>query len=100
VAAINDRHAAPFLDKADDDGVFPRLFADRSQENIQKTFDTFYAGVVTYDMAHQWITEPGPFKYRYRWLSQSGGDHELKDFVDRQFETAFGVSPDDVELVD
>lgn len=99
IAAIHDRHSAPFIDKADDDGIFPRLYTDRNQDNVQKTFDTFYAGVVTYDMTHQWITEADPFKYHYRWLSQAGGDQVLKAFVDRQFEGAFGVHPDEVELV-
>jgi hypothetical protein len=99
IAALHERHSAPFIDKEDDDGVFPRLYTDRNQNNVQKTFDAFYASVVLYDMTHQWIAEPGPFKYRYRWLSQAGSDHLLKAFVDRQFEGAFGVHPDEVELV-
>jgi hypothetical protein len=100
IVALDQRHAAPFIDKADDDGVFPRIYADRDQDKVQKTFDAFYGSVVLYDMVHQWITEPGPFKYRYRWLSQEGPDSELKAFVDRGFKSAFGVHPDDVELLD
>ncbi|RWP42429.1 MAG: hypothetical protein EOR04_11470 [Mesorhizobium sp.] len=99
ITALHGRHSAPFIDKADDEGVFPRLYTDRNQNDVQKTFDAFYSGVVTYDMTHQWITESGPFKYRYRWLSQAGGDEVLKGYVDRQFEGAFGVRPDEVELV-
>ncbi|RWC33236.1 hypothetical protein [Mesorhizobium sp.] len=99
IAALHDRHSAPFIDKADDDGIFPRLYTDRNQDNVQKTFDAFYASVVIYDMTHQWITEPAPFKYHYRWLSREGDYQALKAFVDRQFEGAFGVHPDEVELV-
>lgn len=99
IAALHERHSAPFIDKADDDGVFPRLYTNRNQDNVQKTFDAFYASVVTYDMTHQWITKPGPFKYPYRWLSQTAGGHVLKTFADNQFEGAFGVHPDDVELI-
>lgn len=99
IVAVHDRHSAPFIDKEDDDGIFPRLFANRDQKLVQRTFDNFYSSVVLYDLAHQWITQPGPFTYNYRWLSQRGGAGELKAFADRHFEKAFGVRPDDVELL-
>ncbi len=98
-AELFERHGAPFVDKADDDGIFPRKYEGRDEAAVQKTFDLFYAATVTYDMARQWITEPGPFTYDYRWLSQRGADGELKAFADRQFESVFGVAPDSVELL-
>lgn len=93
-----DRHGALFLDKADDDGIFPRLFPGRDEAVVQEMFDSFYAANLTYDMTDQWIRRPGPFAYDYRWLSQSGSYDEIKDFADRHFEMAYGVRPDTVRF--
>ena len=98
-AALFDRHGALFIDKEDDDGIFPRLFVEREQRLVQKTFNSFYAVNLTYDMTNQWIMHPGSFTYNYRWLSQSGSDAVVKDFADRGFEQVYGVRPDAVELL-
>ncbi len=94
-----DRHSALFIDKEDDDGIFPRLHEGRDQRLVQETFNSFYAVNLTYDMTDQWITREGPFEYDYRWLSQSGSSAEIKEFADRHFKQIYGVSPDAVELL-
>lgn len=99
VADLFESHSALFVDKEDDDGVFPRLVKGRSLENIQKVFDAFYAANLTYDLAGQWITRSGRFEYDYGWLSQSGDAAEIKAFADRNFEQVFGVWPDAAELL-
>lgn len=41
------RHRAAFVDKADDDGVFPRTYPDKDPAAVQETFQDFYASTVT-----------------------------------------------------
>ena len=53
---------------------------------VQKSFDTFYAMNVTYDLTRQWIAMPGKFAYDYRWLSSKGTPEEMKNFADVHFE--------------
>jgi hypothetical protein len=94
-----NRHAAPFVDKQDDDGIFPRLYPDRDEKFVEDTFYSFYAYNITYDLTNQWITQSGPFTYDYRWFSQSGTHEIIKDFAARHFLDAYGVHPDTVELL-
>lgn len=99
ISELFDRHRAPFVDKADDDGVFPRTYPDKDEAAVQRTFQSFYAATVTYDMTRQWIVEPGPFHYRYNWLVQNAKHEEMKAYVDRLFRSIYGVWPDDIELL-
>jgi len=94
-----NRHAAPFVDKQDDDGIFPRLYTDRDEKLVKDVFYSFYACNITYDLTNQWITQSGPFTYDYRWFSQSGTHEEIKDFADRHFLQVYGVHPDAVNLL-
>lgn len=91
-----DRHGALFVDKEDDDGVFPRLALGRTDSDVQETFDDFYKNNVIFDLTRQWITEPGPFQFDYRWLTQKGSHQEIQDFTERCFETIYGVKPSSV----
>jgi hypothetical protein len=100
ISALFDQHCALFVDKEDDDGIFPRMVTGRDPRLVQEMFDTFYNATVLYDMTDQWITQPGPFSYNYRWLSQSGTDAEIKGAADRTFEQAYGVLPDHVQIID
>lgn len=94
-----DRHGALFVDKEDDDGVYPRLLVGRSEKEVQDTFDDFYMNNVIYDLTRQWITQPGPFSYDYRWLSQKGSDQEIQEFAERSFEGVYGVRPSNVDVL-
>lgn len=98
VQTLFERHSALFVDKEDDDGVFPRLHSDRDMDAVQSMFESFYAVNVTYDMTDQWIRLSGPFTYDYRWLSASGEKPHMKQFADRQFQSVYGVHPDRVAL--
>ncbi len=94
-----ERHGALFVDKEDDDGVYPRLLTGRSENDIHATFDAFYNDNVIYDLTRQWITKPGPFTYNFRWLSQTGSDHEIQEYAERSFEAVYGVRPSNVEVL-
>jgi hypothetical protein len=94
VEILFDRHGALFVDREDGDGgVYPRLRFGRSEHEVQKAFDAFYANNVIFDLTTQWIAEPGPFKFDYRWLSQNGSAAEIKEFAERTFESIYGVRP-------
>ncbi|MEZ0497434.1 hypothetical protein [Sphingomonas sp. IW22] len=99
VQTLFERHSALFVDKEDDDGVFPRLQSDRDMDAVQRMFESFYAANVTYDMTDQWIRLPGPFTYDYRWLSASGEKPHMKQFADHHFQSVYGIHPDRVTLL-
>jgi len=98
-ATLFDRHGALFVDKEDDDGVYPRLPIGRSESEVQETFDDFYAHNVIFDLTRQWICEPGPFRYDYRWLSQKASDAEIQEFAERTFESVYGSKPSSAEIL-
>jgi hypothetical protein len=97
--ALFDRHGALFVDKEDDDGIYPRLLVGRSEDEVQAVFDDFYANNVIYDLTRQWIVQPGSFKYDYRWLSQKGTDDEIQNFAERTFASVYGVKPSDAVIL-
>lgn len=99
IGRLFDSHSAPFIDKAEDGGIYPRLITAKSEAVIQATFETFYAVNVTYDMTRQWIAKTGPFEYDYRWLSSSGTPTDMKNFADCHFEQVYGVHPDTFEIL-
>ena len=98
-AILFNRHEALFLDKADDDGIFPRMFLDRNELDVHASFEAFYASNIVYHMTDQWITRKGPFVYDFRWLSNQGTQQQLKDFADGNFANAYGVHPDNARLL-
>lgn len=65
----------------------------------EHSFPDHLMGDGHYDMTHRWITQSGPFTYNYRWLSQTGAYNDIRAFADRNFEHAYGVYPDIVELL-
>lgn len=98
-AELFDRHGALFVDKEDDDGIYPRLVSGRTERDVQEVFDDFYANNVLFDLTHQWITEPGPFRFDYRWLTQQGTNQEIQDFAEQCFQSVYGVRPSAVDLI-
>ena len=99
ITALFERHEAPFIDKAEDGGIYPRLMPGKDEAAIHAAFENFYAVTVTYDLARQWIAMPGPFEYNYRWLASTGTDAEMKNFGDRHFEKVYGVHPDTFKII-
>lgn len=93
------RHGAPFIDKEDDDGVFPVIRPNLSPENIYETFNKFYQYVVAFDMTEQLINDNGPFRYDFKWLSCFAKAGEIKNFVDDMFFHAYGIYPDDFSIL-
>jgi hypothetical protein len=94
-----DKHGALFVDKENDDSVFPRIQSARSEEIVDDVFQHFYAANVTYDLVRQWINEPGPFEYDLNWLKAGSSIDEQRTFMRRQFNSAFGFDPNDVQVL-
>lgn len=94
-----EKHQALFVDKEHDDSVFPRMQEGRTEEDVDEVFQNFYGHNVIYDLVRQWIIEPGPFKYDINWLKANAKKEEQKIFMRRQFQSAFGVDPEDAEII-
>lgn len=99
-SVLFDRHGALFVDKPDDDGVFPRLRAGLDEAAIRPVFESFYSAIAMYDLTRQWITAQGSFTYDFRWLVQHGTHADMKIFADRHFRSAYGLDPDAAELLE
>lgn len=98
-ATLFERHQALFVDKEEGYGIFPRQHTDRDELVVHNVFEAFYAVNITYDMTNQWISHPGPFTYKYRWLADHGSHDEIKSFADRHFVSVYGAHPDNAELL-
>jgi len=99
IEGLFGRHEAPFMDKADDGGIYPRLISGRDEKAVHNAFENFYAINVAYDLTRQWIAQPGPFTYDYRWLSSTGAEAEMKNFGARHFKMIYGIHPDAIEIL-
>jgi hypothetical protein len=98
-ADLFERHGALFVDREMDSGIYPRMRKGYDERAVQKMFDDFYAAVVTYEMTDQLIVKNGPFEYKYDWLKPSASPEEFKQFADRNFKAAYGIAPDEIEIV-
>jgi hypothetical protein len=94
-----DQHGALFVDKEEDDSVFPRLQRNRDEAIVHEAFDTFYRNATVYDLANQWIADTGPFKYDMQWLTASASEEEMASYLRRSFMAAFGLDTENVELL-
>jgi hypothetical protein len=94
-----ERHGALFVDRETDSGIYPRMRKDYGEKAVQKMFNDFYAAVVTYEMTDQLIVKSGPFEYKYDWLMPSASPEEFKQFADRHFRAAYGIAPDEIEII-
>ncbi len=94
-----EKHSALFVDKEHDDGVFARLQPGRDEATVMATFNEFYHYTMVYDLTNQWISENGAFKYDFHWLQPNASENELKIFLKQQFNTAFGIDIETVEVL-
>ncbi|UTX48830.1 hypothetical protein [Chryseobacterium sp. MA9] len=75
VKKIFNRHQALFIDIIGGE-IRPTIFDDHLEDNTMETFQAFYSYNTTYDMTFKWITEKGPFKYEYQWLTTKYSNEE------------------------
>ena len=96
---IFGRNQALFVDKEDDDGVYPIDVPGRDVAIVDETFNLFYAWIVNYDLVSQWIAKDGPFRYPYRWLSTAYGQKAMEKWAANGFAPVFGEHPDGFEIL-
>ena len=96
---VFSRNQALFMDKEDDDGVFPAEVPGRDADIVDETFNLFYAWIVNYDLVSQWTVEEGPFRYPYRWLSTAHDPKKMEEWVANGFARVFGEYPDRFEIL-
>jgi hypothetical protein len=97
--AIFQRNYALFVDKEDDNGIFPVELPGRDPAIVHETFNQFYAWIVNYDLISQWTVAEGPFNYNFDWLSTAHDPAHVKDWVANGFEHVFGIYPDKFEIL-
>jgi hypothetical protein len=98
-AELFDKHGALFVDKEDDDAVFPRLQHGRDEAVVSHAFNEFYRSAVVYDLANQWISQPGPFRYDISWLKPSASPDQMKEYLRGNFRAGFQLDPEEVQLI-
>ena len=99
VETIWHRNQALFVDKEDDDGIFPIYVRGRDHHNVYEMFNQFYDWIVSYDLLSQWIVEEGPFEYNYRWLSTTHEPNKMKGWAAESFARSLGVHPNEFEIL-
>lgn len=99
IVDLFDKHGALFVDKEDDDAVFPRIQRWRDETVVERTFNTFYQHTVIYDLTDQWISRSGPFRYDIDWLKPSASSDQMKEYLRGNFRAAFQLDPEDVQLL-
>ncbi len=99
VEKLFNRHQALFIDVIGGE-IRPTIFDDHHEDNTMETFQTFYTFNTTYDMTFKWITEKGPFKYDYHWLTSKYSDEEMKDWVRNNFKETYSIFPEELKTFD
>ena len=92
------KHLSTFADKAYEDGVFPREMPGRSPEDIQETFNTFYAVNLLFGLTKQWILEDGEFKHNYDWLADHRKTEKIKERTEKNFKALYNIGLSDIKI--
>lgn len=100
VRALLVDHLSLFQDRADTEQIFPRAMPGRSDQNIKMLVQTFFTGMLVYDLALQWTLRPGPFHYDFKWLTGKNDNAALIALAKRQFQQYYGIDPDTCDLID
>ncbi len=87
-----ETHSALFADKADGN-IYPRIFSDKDERAILKTFNTFYSWNAIYELTRQWIVQDGNFDFNFFWLTSKYSQSEITEWISNHFENVYGVSP-------
>ena len=97
--SIFERNRPLFVDKENDDGIFPVIPENRDPSSVQDTFNQFYAWILNYHLITQWMIHDGPFRFDYRWLSQAHEPSEVEQWAANGFSAIVGEHPDRFEIL-
>ena len=98
-AQLFEKHAPPFVDKENDDGITPRIKIGLSEGTVRDEFQKFYSANVLYDLVEQWIIKPGPFTYQLQWLATKQPPQELQGWAENVFSNCFGIRPNQFKIL-
>jgi hypothetical protein len=97
--AIWLHHLSLFSDRGDKEGVYPRMWPNRSEKAVIETFRRFYSWMALYDLTRQWLLKDGPFVCDFRWLFENYDQEKADAFGNDSFRSAYGVTLDQFEIV-
>ncbi len=92
------KHLSLFTDKADDGGIFARLFPGKSVASIKHTLNNFYGTSIVYDLARQWTLQDGPFIYDFSWITEQFSKEVVEEKAKDLFKKLYGANPDEIEM--
>lgn len=91
-------HEALYVNDVND--VVQFTLSDKyTSDNMEETFNDFFAWNCMYDMVRQWIIQDGPFSYDYQWLTTKDKQEEMREWANRIFSQMFKVHPDDFKIL-
>ena len=70
----------------------------RSPEDIQETFNTFYAVNLLFGLTKQWILEDGEFKHNYDWLADHRKTEKIKERTEKNFKALYNIGLSDIKI--
>lgn len=97
VMELFEKHRALFTD-SDDGEIKPIIFKDVSEDDMYKTFNSFYQHTVLYELISKWITEEGEFKFDYKWLFNNRNDENISS-IKKAFKSHFDIEIEDVKVI-
>ena len=93
------RHLSLFSDRGDRNGVYPRLWPNRTEDAVMNTFNQFYGMLLLCDLTRQWILKDGPFICDFRWLSMNPDQSRDEAWGNQAFKHLYGVTLNEFEIV-
>jgi len=95
---IFEKHKALFIDDINGD-IYHSAIRGYTDQQVDETLNGFFAWNSVYDMVRQWIIEAGSFRFNYEWLSSKYTNEEMKEWASKNFETSFGLRPEDFKIL-
>ncbi|WP_162996563.1 hypothetical protein [Mucilaginibacter celer] len=93
-----EKHKALFIDGIDGD-IYHSAMKGYTDEQVDSTLNGFFAWNSVYDLTRQWIVEPGPFNFKYEWLSSKYSADEMQNWASTNFEISFGIRPENFKII-
>lgn len=94
------KHLAPFADRGDKKGVYPRAWPNRDPAKVKTTFNNFFGAMAVYDLTRQWVLQKGPFRKDYRWLMENYDQSKVDQWASDSFFTVYGIRLEDFDFMD
>jgi len=91
-----EKNSALFIE-ANDGELKQIVHGEKDTEKLYKTFNRFFQHNILYDLIIQWISKPEEFNLNFDWLLNKRNSENIP-FMKKDFEAAFNINIDDIEL--